>query len=322
MKPSEFSKIARYVCALVATLCLCGGPIAAAGEPDANTPWDPADHLAAYWTTVSLSSSIQNPNKLVIDPCALQPLEYRRSLSIGGDVEVIDSNSLIGLSTTASHVVALDENGREIPVSSSSVPPRWYQAVRSFPSVSRLGGFRPFHWSVSIPRDPNAGYPQLLSRLDWSMYALVATSYEVVDIPFKVTEDWVQVVPGLEILVEQADAQGAEYQYRIQARYDAGKVSFHSGGSMLMWDGDELPERMHIETQILGAEGKPVGSTGGAFGTSGTGHGSDGRMTWTIRGTGSCDDCGQATSFRYRFAVNPSEQEVRFVLEDIPMPTP
>jgi hypothetical protein len=319
MRTSEFD-LRKYVCAAVAALCICGGRIAVAA--DANTPWDPADHLTAYWTSVSLTSSIENPNKLVTDPGALEPLEYNKSLSISGEVAILDSNCLIGLSMTQANVVALDENGLEIPVDSSSLRSRWYRPIDMFPSIGPLSGPRPFHWSVSLPEDAQLGYPLLVSRLGLSVYALIAADFEAVDISFQVTEDWVQIVPGMETLVEQADAQSEEYQYRIQVRYDTTKVSWDPG-SILLREGETLPERMHLETQILGAQGKPVGGTGsGGFSTSGSGSGSDGVMTWTIRGTGRCDDCGQAASFRFRFAVSPSEQEVRFILEDIPVPTP
>jgi hypothetical protein len=122
-------------------------------------------------------------------------------------------------------------------------------------------------------------------------------------------------------VVLAADDNG--YQYHIQARYNPSLVAYVTGSPIPVGTGDELADRMVIETQILNAQGKPVGSTSPSYSrTSSTyGSGSGQQKTYTISGSGTCNDCGAATTLRYRFAVAPYQQEVRFVLEDIPVPT-
>ena len=326
MRTSEVTRSTTYVCALVMVMCALWGSQAAfgAGEPnspvtpDANALWDPATHLTADWTSVSLTSQIDKSS----DSPGPQTLESSRSLTISGEVNIIDSNGLIGLTSSVASAFVTDENGREIPNSSGSFPVRFYQPPHSMPAMPGLaGGLQPYHFSVSMPMDPNVAYPQRVSRMEWSMYALVAETYEVVDVPFKVTQDWIQVVPGLEILVEQATAEGNKYQYNVRARFNVKQVDWLLGGSVFMREGDELADRLMLEIQILNAQGKPVRSGSGAFGSSSSGSGSGNQMTYTMTGQGTCENCGAAATFRYRLAVNPYEQEVRFVLENIPVPT-
>jgi hypothetical protein len=330
MKTGELNRIAMYVCALVMGVCaLCAGQDVFGAE-DANGPvvadpnamWDPATHLSAHWTSVSLTSRIDSPDRSP-DPCGVQPaLEYSRSLSIFGEVSIIDSNGLIAFTSVVADAFAADEDGREIPNDSGSFPMRMYRPLHLEPAPSGLAtGLRPYPFSISMPMDPNAGYPKLVSRVEWSMYALVASRYEFIEMPFKATEKWLQILPGLEILVEQASAQGNKYQYRVQARVDDRQVAWLSGGSVVLREGDELPDRLMLEIEILNAERKPVAGGSGGFSTSTTGSGSGDERTYTTTLSGTCSDCGTATMVRYHFVVDPYEQEVRFILRDIPVPT-
>jgi hypothetical protein len=153
------------------------------------------------------------------------------------------------------------------------------------------------------------------------MYALVADEFEVADLPFRVTPDWVELVPGLKVLVEKVTLEAARYEYHMKSQYDLRKVSYLWRGPFASLSA-ALPERIVIEMQILNEKGVPVGGAGGSAGfassTGGTGSGE--LMTYTSTGSGTCSDCGQATTFRFRLAVKPYEREVRFVLENVPVP--
>jgi hypothetical protein len=154
------------------------------------------------------------------------------------------------------------------------------------------------------------------------MYALVADKFESADLAFKTTADWVELVPGLKVLVEKATVDGTRYEYQVKSQYDLRKVSYLRPFPSLS-SSAALPERIVLEMQILNEKGVPVGGAGGsgAFGSGMSGTGSGEQMNYTSSGSGTCSDCGQATTFRYRLAVKPYEREVRFVLENVPMPS-
>jgi hypothetical protein len=293
--------------------------------PDVNVPWDPAQHLSASWDSVSLTSRVYNPAKYPgQDPNALN-----RSLSISGGMEVTDSNGLVGLTAFPVAVLALDQDGNEFYRSADPGPlafSRMYELPRSIGGPASLAGLlpelSPYHFSVSTTLGPNDVYPILLSRLEWSLYALVADQLEVADLPFKTTADWVELIPGLKVLVEKATVSGTQYEYQVKSQYDLRKVSYMQPMPRRAADAT-LPERMVIEMQILNEKGVPVGGAGGSggFGSSMSGTGSGEQMNYTSSGSGTCSDCGQATTFRFRLAVKPYEREVRFVLENVPVPS-
>ena len=325
MRTSEFDRMVVYVCALMAGVSvICGGQ-AAFGADDPNAMWDPATHLAPRWQSVSLTTQVEN-NSERFDPCDLLPdLRYSRTLSISGEVDITDSDGLIAFTSAVTGVIATDETGRVIHVDAGSGF-SIYQGIRVDPArAGRVATTAPYRFATSIPMSmsPNVVYPQLIGRLEWSWYVLIAGSYEVVDVPFKVTQDWVPLVPGMEILVEEASAEGNKYQYRIQARYNADQVAYVTWSPIPVRAGEELADRMVIETQILNAQGQPVGSASSGYNrtSSASSSGSGEQRTYTLSGNGTCADCGTATTFRYRFAVNPYQQEVRLVLKDIPVPS-
>ncbi len=329
MRTSELNRIAAYVCALTMGVCaICGGQAVLAADepgssdpPDVNAPWDPATRFSPHWLSVSLTTRIDSQSDSPGRSEPPQELRYSRTLSITGEVDIIDSNNLIAFTQYVSDVLATDESEREIPSNPSGSSMRMYQTLRTSPArAGRAASILPYTFSASMPMDPNAGYPLLIRRLEWSAYALVAGGYEAVDVPFQATQDWVQLVPGLEILVEQATVEANKYQYRIQSRYNSRQVAYLPEGVSFIHEGEKLVDRMVIEIQILNAQGKPTGGETGGFGTSYTGSGSGQQKTYTINGNGTCSDCGTATTFRYRFAVYPYQQDVRFVLEDIPVP--
>ncbi len=302
-----------------------------AGDPnevapaDVNVPWDPAQHLTPSWSSVSLTSRLYNPIKNPQrDPNALD-----RSLSISGDVAVADPNGLIGLTLFATGVLALDQDGKEFyrSVDTNRAPFRtMYDAPRTMRKLVGPGQWeselQPYHFSVNANLDPNDTYPLFLSRLEWSMYALVADKFESADMAFQVTADWVELVPGLKVLVEKATVDGTRYEYQVKSQYDLRKISYLRPLPSLSSSG-ALPERMVLEMQILNDKGVPVGGAGGSSGFSGgmSGTGSGAQMNYTSTGSGTCSDCGQATTFRFRLAVKPYEREVRFVLENVPVPS-
>jgi len=304
--------------------------IAASGDPnevvppagsDPNKTWDPAAHLTADWESISVTMSSQIYNPARQPNGASQGPQW--SLSVRGIIDITDSSGLIGWSRAPVSVKAFDQNGQEVASSASDSPltrlyeqPTSWSVPESFPSSMRTNRF-----SLSLPAGPNVEYPDTFSRIEWTMNVLVADEIKTFDVPFKATETWVELTPGLEVLVEQATATEGRYQYKIKARYDSSRVNYVMGGTISLWRVEALPYSAVLKTDILNAEGKSVRSGSGSSSSSMTGGaGADGKATVTASGSGSCATCGDAAIIRYTVAVNPYEQAATFVLTDVPVP--
>jgi hypothetical protein len=298
--------------------------IAANGDPnegvppagsDPNKTWDPAAHLATDWEYISVSMTSQVYNPAVRPDATVQGPQW--SMSLASIIDIVDSNGLIGWAQNPSSVKAYDQNGQVIVNSTTDSPfVRWYQQPRSwslpdsFPSSMRLDRV-----SLNLAVEPNVDYPDVLSKVEWAMNVLVADEIKAVDVPFQPGETWVELTPGLEILVEQATVEEGKYQYRIQVKYDNTKVDYLLSGSISLWRDEALPPAAVLKMEVLNAEGQSLQG-----GSSGSYHGSNGLMTGTASGSGSCATCGTATTIRYTLAFDLYEQEATFVLTDVPVP--
>ena len=308
--------------------------VMAVGEPNApNAPvspphagptnvWVPAENVAATWESVTAMSKLYNP---VDKPGAKVP---ERSLSLAARVDVIDVNGLIGFDSTARGTLVLDE--KPSVVCSKAAPSRYcrfywplrYQKTMPTPGqwVSQL---QPYNLTVDMPMDPNRPYPVLLSRVEWSMYVLVNTEVKTVDVPFSPTADWLTLAPGLEIKVEQTTVESDKYEYRIATRYSHSKVLWAATGAAIsIWTQDPTPEVILTKLDVLDPLGKSIHdqATSGAFGGGAGAGGSGDLMTGTASGSGSCSICGTATTFRFTLALKPYQQELRFILTNVPVP--
>jgi hypothetical protein len=319
--------IVRTAAAVVVCLCAisaAGGAVRPAFvySADVNAPWVPAEHLSAVWESVTFTSRIYNPEQQSGGVAS-------RSLAVSGKIDVIDPNGLMGLSTTERGILALDQNGGVIYSSSNSKP-----LTRFYNSPTGLFGSSAASFGVTLPVDANVSYPSRLSKLQWSIDMLVADTTKQIDIPFAVTTEWAEVLPGLEIIVQEATVEGTTYRYRIKARYDSAKVQY-SGGMVMVSPGHPLPGTALISTTVLNAQGVSVTdrSTSGIYALADIGSSSDAPMTASaiesssdtlttaiMSGSGSCSGCGAATTIRQVFAIDPYEKEVPLVLEDIPVP--
>ena len=341
------SVVSLFVVALCAGVVTAGQParfvqgdiiIMGAAEPnDPNTPapapsadphrvWDPAAHLTAVWESVSasLASTLYNP---AVNPNQ-KPKTAERSLTMGGHVSVADSNGLVGFCWMATGVLALDQNAKVIcnkPKENRTGRFYWtptYLKKMTAPGVL-VSEIQPYPiMALDVTPDANVPYPTLLGRVEWSMYALITDTYKTVDIPFKVTDQWIELAPGLEILVEQGTLETDKYQYRIKSRYDAKKVSYVPGGAIHLWPEELPPQVIVTKIDILDPNGRSIpGQGSGGFGSSSGGGATGDQGTGTSSGTGSCPICDTATTIRYTLALDAYEKEVRFVLENVPVPS-
>ncbi len=302
-------------------LCLLV-PVVVQAQPDEIVPWDPADHLRAHWKSVSLRAQLYNP--------AEQPdraTSTERSLSVAGGIDILDPNGLIGVSTTSRRAMVFDQNGDEIystPGSRSHI--RIYHAPRTRPMLGLTGGITydvAEYFSVSVPMDPNLGFPSELSRLEYSLGVLIADVTDVIDIPFAPSQEWIELVPGLRILIAEASTEEGRYEYRAEFEYDPNLVSYGSGLSLFLYGDETVPPVVVTDIEVLDANGVSVRdrSAGGAFSGVSTSRGSGDLITGTTTVRGSCSACGEAAIIRYTLAIAAYEREVELVFEDIPVPT-
>jgi hypothetical protein len=303
--------------------------IAASGDPnegvppagsDPNRTWDPASHLAADWEYVSVNMTSQIYNPAVQPDVALQSPQWAMSLS--GIIDIIDSNGLIGWAQSPSSVKAYDQNGQLIASSTTdSSLVRWYQQPMSwhlpdnFPTWMKLNRV-----SLNLPVEPDVAYPDVLSSVEWTMNVLVADEAKTVDIPFQASDTWVELTPGMEILVEQATAEQGKYQYRIQLRYDPAQVDCLTSGMVSLWRDEALPAAAVLKMDVVNAQGESVRSGSGGSSSSSSTSGSSTQRIRITTGTGTCDTCGDAAFFRYTLVSDLYELGATFVLTGVPVP--
>lgn len=290
---------------------------------DPNEPWDPAEHVVATWESLTAMSKLVNP----VDGGGRFP---ERSLSISARVDVIDVNGVIGFDSTAIGTLVLDEKADV--VCSEAVPNRYcrfYWPLRYHRKMYEPGQWvselQPYNLTVEMPLEPDRPYPLLLGRVEWSMYALVSTDIRTVDVPFRPTTDWLTLAPDLEIQVEEITAESTKYAYRIAMRYRRDKARWEANGAAIsLWTHKPTPEVIVTKLDVLDPLGRSIqdqasGSFGGGSGGDGGG-GTGDLVIGTANGSGNCDICGTATTFRFTLALKVRQQELRFVLENVPVP--
>lgn len=203
---------------------------------------------------------------------------------------------------------------------------------------TRLGiaEYEPFRFTIDMLMGYNDPFPLALKRLEWSMSALLSDHFEAIDIPFAPTADWIELPPGLEVLVEQTAVEEGEYSYRMQTRYDPNRISYLDGRDYppcytgprhivpYSWPWDAYPEMIVTALDIVDVEGNSVMSRSeGQRMRSGSTrfHDSGGRRIVTQQYVGNCSECGTAALIRHVIAFMPYNQNLQFVLENVPVPT-
>jgi len=285
--------------------------LAVADPNDPNQPWEATAHFTQHWDTVTLAFRADGESTI-----------SNRTVSVACVVTVTDPRGILGVSPVATGVLALDRDATVIcdlppEYPRSYGPLRYAQTLQDDEWVSEL---QPYSFSVEVPLgEPNApGSFFMLSRVQWSMYALVTNQLKKVDLPFTPSAEWVEVTPGLQILVEEAAVSAGTYQYRLQAKCDPRRVLYANGGVIETPPGRPVPATAVVKMEILDALGGPTEdqAAGGSF------SGSREEMTGTLSGMGACDRWGAATTIRFTLGLEVCEKEIRFLLENVPVPVP
>jgi hypothetical protein len=299
-------------------------------QEDVNTPWDPNTHLVAYPHRFRLTAESIN-----LDEPEVVWVPSFGKMEFFGQVAVADANGLIGLSTVPEDILVWDDLGNPIEGIADSrstlgyLPPLYVATLR-VPGDERILEVMPYNFSIDMQVDQADSFPLALSRLEWSLGALLGETFELIDVPFATTEDWIEVVPGLEIMVEEAIVEAGRYEYSMKSQFrpsDVAHPDYRAVSSRnengYTWLGKATPGVAVAAMEIVDANGNSVhyqGSGGGITSTVRSTQASVDRATVTRIERSTCSACGEAAFFRYTIAWEPYEQEVRFVLEDVPVP--
>ncbi len=277
---------------------------------DPNQAWDPAAHLVGGWTSVTRTTHVD------------RNLITYRYLSVDFAFSIVDPNRLVGLDAgPIMAVLALDENAKVFHSatarSGSSYRPLQY-VRKTTPDGQWVSELRPYRFSVTVPLEFGQVCPLLISRLEVPVYALVAGAVKNVDLPFQASPQWVDVAPGLQVLVEKADITGTRYEYSIQVKYDPGQVDV-SSWSRLLFRSDPA-EVLVTKIDILDTQGRSIPDQTTGFFLNGATYPARGLGDMTATGSGDCRLCGGAATIRFVLALDSYEKEIRLVQQNIPVP--
>jgi len=308
--------------AVIGVIAACIGLLAARSEPKSES--------RAY-TKVEDNFTVSCSSVSYAETAAT-----RKGLSLFCEVEMLKPNCVLAISEVPVIELVTDDKGGNLEIDSKSAssrpmryrapstrprfvaPPKqakWKAAVRSalrLPPKKRsrshlVREVRPSRMQIDLSVGPDEQSGEEIGRVKGYIYALVADSFEYVDVPFKKSDKWVRLTPDLEIQVSEAFCDGSRYRLVTKTRPE-------EGGYVARLSSDtSLPERLAVAEGLIGRDKKPVGSWGGMprmpFHVGGSSEGSGG----TIR---------QIEKIRYVMAVNPRHYKIPFVLENIPLPKP
>ena len=260
----------------------------------------------------------------------------RKRLSLSCQVEILDPNFVLGISRAPVIEEVTDDKGGNLEIDSKSPnsdrmhyrapstrpqvvagpkPARWKTIVRSAlkmpPNRSRgsrlVHEVRPTRIQIDLSLGPGEQSGQEIGRVKGYFHALVADSFEYVDVPFKTSDKWVRLTPDLEIQVSKAFSEGSRYRLITRTRPE-------EGGFIWWLSADTtLPGRLPVGRELIGRDNLPLGSWNGMP-----------RLPFNVGGS-SEDTLGskdRITKIRYVIAVNPKHYKIPFVLENIPLPRP
>ncbi len=295
---------------------------------DAPEPWNPGTHLVTTWESISTVRTHRIYNPALRPPG--EPEGPGWLLSLAGQIGIVDTDGLIGFSTTPEATLALDQGARLVfSALTDGQPDRRYQAPRYLMKPVRpdewsseiewIPEVQPYLFSVNVPVDPGMTYPQALGTLEWSMHALVADQFTTVDLPFQVGATQVEPVSGLEICVKQAVVENTRWVYGLRAGYGSSEVSHMLGGTLELSPGQTPPGVIVVDVEVLDAQGHPIRGVIGGFGVD-TGE-IDSPTTIFIYGTAYGPPCAGAATLRCTIAPNPYARHIRFLLENVPVPS-
>jgi len=299
------------------------------------------DNFKVNWTRISYTKtvSVSNPDAPEDQYRQVpqnQGQEVSERMSISCEVQIIDPNFVLGISRAPTIEEMTDDKGGNIEIDwkapssfltryeapryrrqfvAPQKQPKWKTAVRSALKLPPKEGSRP-QWVEEIEPcrmqiDLGVGtgeqFRDRIGRVKGYFYALVAESFEYVDVPFRKSDKWIRLTPDMEVQILEAFTDGSSYRIRTKGRPEGG------GFRGMLSAESYMPARLVTSRQLIGPNDKPVRRHTGSR-----------MLPFHIGGSssGSGTSMGQIKKIRYVIAVNPTHREIPFVLENIPLPKP
>jgi hypothetical protein len=314
----------RGLCAIIAFLVM-GSLCFADIEPEVsvvvvepNDPnWTPSDcfELACAKATVyNVLSPVEDINdggyvftQILSVSCCLCEADTRNLIS---NLSPFDSASAV-------EAMVIDDQNNVYTYEDQFI----YLFIDTIPSYSPFA-YSPAHIKLDFPLDPNVGCPVWLKEVSWSIKGLFAHAILTAKVPFQASDQWIELLPGYSIMIEEAVLKENEYSYRIKGRYE--DPNSRPGSSLILRDGEPeqpIPQYMDMGMTFLDEKGIDVrsylGSSSGGSHSSYSGSPSG----YTRTGRSSCVACGYVKTIQFKFAIDPYIADMFYVLNDIPVPT-
>jgi len=322
----------QFVVLATITLSLGFSAISAESKDEFKAKKKFVDKFKVKWTRISYSKTVSLNNK---EDSADQQQDVSEGMSLSCEVNILDSNHVLGISQSAVIVEMTDDKGGNINIDSKKfdsfqmryeaprydrqfVPPtrpaKWKTVVRSAlrlppEKISKpqlVERVRPTRMQLDLNVGLGKKSTGKISHVKGYFYALIAESYEYVDVPFKTSDKWVRLTPDVEVQIVDAWFKDSSYRLSTKGRPDrmpsTNRLSFESS----------LPKQLVMNRQLVGPDDKLIRYHRSPF------------LPYRIGGSssGGSTNMGQITKIRYVIAVNPTHYKIPFVLEDIPLPKP
>lgn len=266
-----------------------------------------SQYFDIVWQSVQRSATVYNP------AAEEWPEAQTQRLTINLKLRVLTTRNLIGICTTPVLTRVTDPEGKPIELGLAEEPSyrhyqRWHEQTRVDSQGRRYTDLAPIHFTLQADLSGVGKLPATLGCVEGYFYALFAKDCQYRDIPFKKSDDWVELEPGLRIRVAEAYSQNRQFRYRIETQDTRDPSERFSG----FFDPQRhrLPEKLLSQRQLLDSQGKPLPIGHGGLlsrpGGSGSGSGNE--------------RFGDVKSIRFVYAIQPYERKVPIRLENIPAP--
>jgi hypothetical protein len=234
-----------------------------------------AEMFSATWTLVTLSASCSNP----AESGATSDTAVTRTLAVSSRIHVGPPGNVFGLSQMLPiDLRAVTDTGAEL------IGQRGLPAIRTY---APLDSHNNKAMMFRFPMDPNQGYPSVLRQISWTGYALLYRQQQWIDVPFEATDQWVQILPGVQIKFTQVTLREGMYQYEFDGQYEMPTSPFDS--EPVVHENRPLPAYLVTQIELLDAEGWTI--------TPQTQYSRSHSLMGTVTGSGGgmCSSCGEAT---------------------------
>lgn len=279
--------------------------------------WNGADVLAVDWDDVALTEIARNQDRYP----GHDPNESTVVISLSATVDILDASNLIGIDTgTAVVCQVLDEQGVAVPLTDPLSPfePSFCWDILS-QTLTQIG--------LQFQVDSAQAIPSRLSQVDFYMYLLESDFLETIEVPFEQMDDWVELIPGFEMIIETVTVEEGQWAYTIKERrtLDSSMEGILTPGTIHCEEIDVMEFHRHsfpLTDQDLIFNRRIVDSEGNLAlrgnHNSHSGSGSQGERLDVFRSSGT--GVHNIAAIQYVIATSPYTRIVPLTLTDIPVP--